>query len=143
MGQHKDLMEQWFQRVWNENDTNYIYEVCAPEMKTKGHRGRDILGPDDFIGFHGIICSLVDDIQMDIIHCVEDGDWVSVVYNFEGKKKNTDIDVKMTGSTMIRFENGKAVDVHEHVDFLKLFEALGVLPENALEMGLSGVSKIA
>lgn len=138
MGAHRALLDTWFQRVWCENDTSFIHEACDVKMTTKGHREKGLLGPDDFEEFHGIICCLVDDISMKVLRSVEDGDWISVMYEFKGKKKGTDKPVEMTGSSMLRVHDGKIIEVYEHIDFIKLFSCLDLMPENILETCLCG-----
>lgn len=131
-------MDTWFQRVWCENDPSFIHEACDISMTTKGHRERDLLGPDDFEEFYDIICNQVDDISMKILRSVEDEDWISVMYEFKGKKKGTDIPVEMTGNSMLKIQNGKIMQAFEHVDFIKYFGCLGHMPKNALEHCLCG-----
>jgi len=138
MGKYRELMDEWFQTVWNENDTSFIHKLCDKKMTTTGHREKGLLGPDDFEEFHGLICNHADDIKMKILHSVEDQDWISVMYDFKAKKKGTDTPVEMTGNTMVRFHNGKIIEAHEHVDFITFFRCLGIMPENTLEHCLSG-----
>ena len=140
MGKHSELMDEWFRRVWNENDTAFIHEACDIDMTTKGHRGRPLLGPDDFLDFHGIISALVDNIHIKVLRCIEEGDWASVLYEFSSTKKGCDTPVVFTGSSMLRIQNGKIAEVYEHVDFIEFFKRTGALPDNTLEHCLGGKS---
>lgn len=138
MGQHREFLDTWFQRVWNENDTSFIFEACDPKMTTEGHRKQGMLGPDDFVAFHGLINNLMDNVTIKVIRSVENGDWISGMYQVTGTKKGSDTPVEMTGNTMACIKNGKITEVYEHVDYVKFFTCLGMMPENTLEQCLSG-----
>jgi len=138
MGKHRKLIDTWFQKVWNEGDIAHIHATCDIDMTTKGHRGMPLRGPNDFEQFYHMILNLAKDIHIELIHSVEDENWISAIYQFHGKRRDTNTPVEMTGSTMVRIEAEKITEVYEHVDFIEFFEGLDAMPLNTLEHCLAG-----
>jgi len=133
-------MDTWFDRVWNQNDADYIDEGCDIDVTTIGHidLGKKLNGPAEFKAFHAVFCALVTDIEMRIVKSMEDGDWFSAVYTVTGKSIETGVPFETTGSTYLRMKNGKIAEVHEHFNFLDCFQKIGLLPDDTLEQCLSG-----
>ena len=138
MGKYREIMDEWFVRVWGEGDTACIYEKCAENLATTGHRGHPLSSPKEFEEFHTIISSLVKDIDMKITQSVENEEWFSMIYEFNSTSIKTGKPVTMTGSSMVRFENGKIIEAHEHANFIEFFQGLDALPVNTLELGFTG-----
>ena len=132
MGHYRELMDEWFDRVWGQNDLAFIDQVTNIDVTTKGHMGHKLKGPEDFKAFHTLITAMLDTISIKIIQSVEDDEWASFLYKVSALKKGTQEPIEVTGSSMIRFQDNKITEVHEHFDFMRFFEIIGRLPEQCL-----------
>ena len=47
------LMQRWFQEVWNEGRIQTVYDLLAPEAIARGQRAAEaeIRGPEEFVQF--------------------------------------------------------------------------------------------
>ena len=140
MGRYREIMDDWFDRVWGHNDLDHIDKLTNIDVTTNGHLGRTLKGAEDFKGFHGLITNILDDISIKILHSVEDKEWASLLYQLSGRKKDTHEAVEVTGISMIRFQNDAIIEVYEQFDFMTFFEMLGKLPEQSLEKLLTDKS---
>jgi hypothetical protein len=60
------LIQRWFQEVWNEGRVQTVYDLLAPEAIARGQRGADaeIRGPEEFVKFVHEIRGAFPDIKL-------------------------------------------------------------------------------
>lgn len=133
----REFIETWFRRVWQEGDTAAIGEMFAGGT-TKGLGAQTEMTAADFEAFHQAVNGILCDFDATVDRCVQEGDWVSALVTFSGRSKATGEKVGMTGSLMIRLENGVMHEAHNHWDFMGLWGQLGYLPPDSFEKGLAG-----
>lgn len=137
MSDGREILENWFRRVWNEQDSSAIEEMFPSPSTASGLGEQDLQGPKDFQRFQSALCSLVLDLEITIDRLVEDGTWFAAECTLSGMSKNRE-PVSIQGSTFCKIENGKILESSNHWDFMDLWVQNGLLPENCFPQGLSG-----
>lgn len=138
MSNHREVLETWYRKVWTEEDSGAIDTMLVSDTKARGLGAQIHVGPSDFKIFHENLLKLVSDIDMQIDKSMEDGDWISALCTFRAKCRRSGKPVTSTGTVFIKIVDGKLVDAYNHFDFMALYEALGLLPEDAFEKCLLG-----
>lgn len=134
----RKLFEDWFRRVWEEEDASAILELYTPEPESKALGAQTLITPDEFTVFHQCILSLLSDILISIDHCLDDGEWTSVLCTLRAKSKATGEPVMITGTVFARIREGRIVEGYDHFDFINLWGQLGILPPDCFAQGLMG-----
>ena len=138
MTTNREIIETWFRRVWNEEDTKAIDELFVVDGEVRGLGENSLIGPRDFKIFHATLCAVISDIVITVDKSIEEKDWISAVCTLKANDRKTGAPVGMTGSALIKIKNGQLVEAYNHWDFIGLFVGLGLLPSKAFEKGLSG-----
>ena len=138
MTTNREIIETWFRRVWNEEDTKAIDELFVVDGEVRGLGENSLIGPRDFKIFHATLCAVISDIVITVDKSIEEKDWISAVCTLKANDRKTGAPVGMTGSVLIKIKNGQLVEAYNHWDFIGLFVDLGLLPSKAFEKGLSG-----
>ncbi len=133
----EEFVRTWFDRVWNEDDDEAIYDMFAGG-KVEGLGAQTNLAPDDFKNFKEAMCGLINNIHVNVDKCLEGDVWISALCTLKAKAVATGERITITGNVWIRREAGKIVEAYNHFDFMGLWSQLGLLPEDALEQGLTG-----
>ncbi|MGB0958653.1 MAG: ester cyclase [Halocynthiibacter sp.] len=135
---HTELMRDWYRRVWEDEDLDAISEFFVPDMTARGLVDDVQVGPDEFKAFVMAALALVCDVKIIIEKSIEDGDWVSMLLTFKATDRNTEREISVTGQALCKIVDGKIVDAYNHLDVIRLYEKLGLLPEYTLEICLMG-----
>jgi hypothetical protein len=142
MSTRRQVVDDWFRRVWAEEDTTAIDEMFMPDGEARGLGANTLVGPAGFKRFHAALCAQLSNIVITVDKSIEEGEWISVVCTLRAKSQQTGLPVTMTGSVMVRIVDGKLTEAYNHWDFLTLFSALGSLPPRTFETALAGQSII-
>jgi ketosteroid isomerase-like protein len=134
----RSVMETWFYRVWACQETAAIDELFIPDGEARGLGANVLIGPEGFKQFHSALCGLLTDFAITIDKSIESDDWISAVCTLRARARQTGAEIEMTGSLMVRIEEGKITEAYNHWDFLGLFCQLGLLPQDSFEKGLGG-----
>ncbi|WP_282605659.1 ester cyclase [Pelagibius sp. Alg239-R121] len=151
MSSHLKIWETWCRRVWKEQDESAIDEMFITEGMARGlgphlrlatdrFQEHERIGPAGFKVFHKCFLALMNDIDIQVTHSMEAGDWISALCVFHAKKNDTNEQVKMTGTVFLKIVDDKIVEAYNHWDFFSLFEQLGLIPEESFERCLAGES---
>ncbi len=138
MKTHLEVIEEWFRRVWREEDASAIDELFIPDGNACGLGSEPLVGPEEFKGFHRLLLCLIKDVNIKVVRHMENDDWISVMAVVNGKRKDNNAPVEMTGQIWLRIVDGTLVEGHNQFDFLKLFEQLGLIPSMSFEQCLQG-----
>ena len=96
------------------------------------------VGPDEFSPFHATLLGLIEKVAVTNDLTVEQGDWLSHLVSVTAVCRKTGRMVYMHGQILLKIVDGRIVDARNHLDFMSLFEQLGVLPKRVFEDCLSG-----
>jgi steroid delta-isomerase-like uncharacterized protein len=134
---NRDAARRIIDDVWNDGDLAAVDDLFADEyvMRNPG-LPEEIRGPDGFRGVVRQFRSAFPDIDWTIEHLLDDDDMVHLHYTVRGTHEGelmgippTGESVEFTGMTLLRFEDGKAVDDWGVYDALGLMQQLGVGPD--------------
>lgn len=132
----RDILETWFRRVWQEEDLSAIDEMLAPDMQARGLREHPQIGPEEFRPFAEAMLALITDIKVNIRHHMQDGGWISALIEVNARTRNGGKPVSFTGQVLVRIRDGQLVEAYNHLDFISLYEQLGLMPEATLSQCL-------
>jgi steroid delta-isomerase-like uncharacterized protein len=128
------LMERWFQEVWNEGRIQTVYDLLAPNGVARGQRGgsSEIRGPEEFAKFVHEIRGAFPDTTLQVEDILGAGDKVvirwSAVMTHSGAAFGvpaTGKSVRTQGVTIARIKDGKIIEGWDNWDQLGLLEQIG------------------
>ena len=137
------VLETWFQDLWIEEKLDTIDKMLQPSTRVEGLRETPQVGPEEFKPFVTALLAHVRVRKVEIKHSLEDGDWITALIAMTHEARSSCKTIYHTGQVLARIEDGKIVEGYNHIDFLTLFEALGLLPEATLSICLQGKSLTA
>jgi steroid delta-isomerase-like uncharacterized protein len=146
--ENMQLMQRWFQEVWNEGRIQTVYDLLAPEAIARGQRGAEaeIRGPEEFVKFVREIREAFPDLKLIVEDILGAGDKVVVRWSAKMTHRGdalgiaaTDKTVRSRGISIARIVSGKIVEGWDNWDQLGMLQQLGAYtpPEAAI------LSKIA
>ena len=138
MSEKLDLINQWFKRVWSEQDVAAIDEMFREDGYAEGLGADPLQGPAEFKQFHAALCGLLTDFVFTVNRCVEQGDWASAHCTMVATSRASGEQVKIDGNVLVRIEKNTIMEGYNQFDFLGLWSQLGYLPKDAFALGLSG-----
>ncbi len=128
------LMERWYREVWQENKDETIYELLAPDAVLNGTNGpkEQIHGPKEFAAFAEQIRSAFAPTKIVVEDSFGVDDKVvarwsaTMIHNGNGLGvPATGKQVRITGTSIARIENGKIVEGWDNWDRLAMLEQIG------------------
>lgn len=142
MPSHRDILENWFRRVWTEEDPSAIDDMLRTDMQARGLGDQPRLGPEEFKVFHCNLLAQLKGFVITVDRTADDGDWVWALCMMKAQCRTTGKAVQISGQVLVRMEDGCLVEAYNHWDFMSLFQQLGLVPEASFERCLCG-EKIA
>jgi predicted ester cyclase len=119
----RSVVIRWFEEVWNQNRSETIEELMAPECVI--HDGsEDIHGPEGFRAFQSALRAIFADIRVQTHDVISDGDltclrWSSTMRHIPtGKRLHT------TGMSLIRFHDGQFIEAWQNWDRYGLMQQI-------------------
>jgi len=134
---HRSVVERWFEEVWNQNNPAAIDDVLAEPCEILGLAENPIRNRDEMKAFHAAMNASLDQINITIDEMIECGDQVAVIFCVSGNHRATGSPVSMNCASIAWVENEMLKRAKNVNDFLTMFVQAGVVPKNAVEMGLS------
>ncbi|MDE9449267.1 ester cyclase [Aliiroseovarius sp. Z3] len=134
---HLELLKQWYDRVWVQQDLDAIGRFFTPDIEAQGVMDFGV-GPDDFRVLAEALLAQVEISAIRFDREVELGDWVWATLTVQAVTLADRRPVQTTGQIMVRISNGQVVEAYNQIDFLTFFEQLGYLPPDSLALCLSG-----
>ncbi len=138
MADNRQVIETWFNRVWNTPDESAIDDMLVPDTEAEGLGSQALIGPEGFKTFHRHFFDMMEDIEITVNKSLESGEWIAAHISMSAKKKGTGDPIKMTGQAFVKIKDGKLVQAYNHLDFMGLYQQLGLLPDDAFECCLRG-----
>jgi len=127
------LMKRWYEEVWNQGRTETIYELVAPDCQIHGssETGGDLRGPGEFALLQAKLRSAFPNIKITVEDCFGTGDKVVARWSAEMHHTGNDLGMeatgaalKVTGATIVRFADGKAIESWDFWDKLGMFQQI-------------------
>ena len=138
MGTSAELIREWFDRVWNNNDSDFIDRGLAECCEVTGLSPEPIKTPADFHQFHTMINSIFRDLHVEVDRIMEDGDTCSGVITISAVHKPTNKPVQFQSSFFGNIRDNQICEVTNLVDYLSVLVQIGAIPGDVTEKGLMG-----
>jgi predicted SnoaL-like aldol condensation-catalyzing enzyme len=127
----RQAAEQWFEKLWNQGRRETIDSMLAPDCVI--HDGsQDIVGPDAFKSFYDNIQGVFSEVRVDPQFMIAEGDNVMVRWLSTGTEKKTGKRLEVTGMSLMRFHDGKAVEAWQNWDQYGLMQQVNPVPAKAM-----------
>ncbi|WP_197922765.1 ester cyclase [Thiosulfatihalobacter marinus] len=134
----RDILEEWYRRVWIEADLDAIDQLFSPDTQAQGLLPDLQVGPDDFRELVPMFLDMVEDPTVSLDKVMEDGDWASALYSMRVTNPANGQPVIGSGQLFARFDGDKMVETYNSFDFMSFFEQMGLLPEQSMALCLTG-----
>lgn len=133
-----DLLQRFYDRVWIGGAVAEAGSFFAPAAAAGGLMSDLALGPQEFHDFVAPMLEMLEVRRVTMEKAVEQGDWIAVMASFEATVRATGQQITGSGMLMARVEGDRIAEAFNCFDFLGFFERLGLLPEDALALCLTG-----
>ncbi len=134
----KQIIENWFRRVWVEQDLDAIDDMFKPTSKAEGVLPGFEVGPDDFREMASMYLALVEDPMVCVEKVMIDGDWAAALWTMSIVNPVSGENVTGFGQLFVRFEGDIMVEAYNNFDLVNFFEKMGFLPEQTMALCLTG-----
>lgn len=134
---HTEFIKRWFDEVWNNQNADVIDEMFAVNGKANGltdENGNTIIGPAGYRPFHQKFISAFPDLKVTVEDAITEGDKIAVRCRVNATHCGEGIGVtpcntpvEFTFMSIVRIENGKIAEAWNNVDFMHMYQQLGVL----------------
>ncbi len=131
---NRDVVETWFEQVWNEGDEATIDRLMSPATKFHGLPGGPIVGPEAFKPFFQTFRQAFPDIRVRVLHTVCEGDLVAChcgvtgTHSGPGLGEPTGSRIDIDGMALAVVRDGQLQEGWNSFDFLALYQQIGLLP---------------
>lgn len=128
------LMKRWFQEVWNEGKLQTVHDLLHPDGVAIGQAGPQaaLRGPAEFALFVQRIRGAFPDIRTVIEDAFGAGDKVVVRWSATMTHRGGDLGVpatgkpvRITGTSIVRIQNGQVVEGWDNWDQMAMLEQIG------------------
>jgi predicted ester cyclase len=131
-----NLLERWFEEVWNKGRESAIDEMASEDIVSHGltdAQGQTVSSRAKFHEFWRQFRSAFPDIRVEVHDAMVEGDKVMVRCTAYGTHRGEGIssmmpthkDVRFSGMVVARVSNNQLVEVWDNWDFLSLYTQLG------------------
>ena len=121
--QNKQIMVRWFEEVWNQGRRETIHELFAEEGVL--HDGTTVYrGPDEFCRFFDTFRSQFSDFRTTPVISLAEGDLACLHWSISFRHKASDKPLSVTGTSVVRFQNGKLIEGWQNWDAASLYAQL-------------------
>ena len=126
----KQLVRDWFERVWNQLDPAAIDELMSPDCEMLG-LGQTVLGPEGFKAIQSQYSSAFDQIHVEPVELVGEDTIVAGTGRFSAKHKTSGLEVDFFFGYSAKCANGQVVWVRNVVDNASMLAQLHLLDESS------------
>lgn len=134
-----ELLKTWNRRVWSQQDRTAISDLMAADCVIYGLGKQTLNGPTLFAEFHARLCRLFVNTEVVVLQYMEQDDWLCAICEVRTESTKNGKIFSMSGAMHCRVQDDKFVEAFNQFDFLGLFAQMGLLPEDVLFRGLSGL----
>jgi hypothetical protein len=134
----ESVLAQWFRRAWNEKDESVIDDLGHSEVISHGLSG-DIVGKENWrTQFYRPMWQSFDKVDVEVLDEVISGDKIFARLKAELVPKGQSESIQMTGTCLVRLQDGKMAEAWDHWDFLGLLEKMRFFPVSSFQRALTG-----
>lgn len=129
-----DVMETWFEEVWNQGQEATIDRLFAPNGVVHGLPGGDVCGPSGFRSVFQAFRGTFPDIRVAVEKTVTEGDTVAVLCRVTGTHTGASMGMPPTGRrvdfqgvVIARVSDGLLQEGWNCFDFLTMYQQIGAV----------------
>jgi steroid delta-isomerase-like uncharacterized protein len=130
--ENKALAQRFFEEVWNQGNLDVIDEMVAAEFVRHNPSSWEpsvIEGSEAFKEYVANIRTTYPDFSVEVQNRIAEGDMVAASWTATGTDKDSNKQFSVTGMSMTRYADGKAVEEWMTFDTHTLMQQLGMVPE--------------
>lgn len=131
-----EIQASFFEDVWNKGNIDAIFKYF--DGTATGLGIADEIDPVAYLDFFNAFQAAMKDIRIELLDGNQFGDRISVRVLISARAKRRDRAVILECAGWARYHQEKIVEAENFIDFVDLFRQLGVVPEEAVELGLAG-----
>ena len=131
-------LEAYFERIWVQGNLDALPDLLAPDARTRGIMGDVPFDAAELTELVKMVRALLGPITVTFPTVIEQDDWLSALVEIKSHAAHNGDPVHVFSQVIVRFCDGRMVEIYSGVDSLTLFEQLGLLPENAMAVMLGG-----
>lgn len=113
--QNKHLVLRWFEEVWNQGRRETIFELF-PDTGILHDGPRDMRGPNEFCAFYDQLRADFADFAISPVVSLSEGDLTCLHWTAEFVHKPTSRRIKITGTSIVRVEDGLFTEAWQNWD---------------------------
>jgi predicted SnoaL-like aldol condensation-catalyzing enzyme len=121
--QNKLLVIRWFDEVWNHGRRETIFELLS-ESAILHDGAEQYRGPEEFACFHDSLRSQFSNFKITPIISLAEGDHACVHWSCSMIHTATQKALQLTGTSVVRIENGRFVEAWQNWDAAYLYAQL-------------------
>lgn len=138
MSDHLRQLEELLRAVWIDEHPERMTEFFNPATGVQGLIPHLLLPPSESIEFVRAMMAHVQCNAVEVLNAVEQNDWLATTVQFQSVRRDTGAPIDTISMIMTRRQDGRFVECYNTFDFMAFFEALDLVPTNALALCLSG-----
>jgi predicted SnoaL-like aldol condensation-catalyzing enzyme len=117
--QAKQLLIRWFEEVWNQSRRETIFHLIAPGAVI--HDGaNERRGPEEFARFYDDLRAQFSDFRITPVVALAEGNLACLHWSASFRHTATGKPVKITGTSVVRVEEGRFVEGWQNWDAASL-----------------------
>jgi steroid delta-isomerase-like uncharacterized protein len=126
---NKQLVQRWFDEVWNQGSPATIHELFHPDGKAHGfpEPSAILTGPSEFTQAHSLFKEAFSNIKVHLDEVIAEGDnvaarWTATITHtgqalgFPPTNRTT----SFSGTSFMHFKDGKIAEAWNHMDFTRV-----------------------
>lgn len=120
----KEVLVEWFERVWNSHDKDTIPVLMANDAVAHLAGGVQARGAGEFSGFHDALLGAFPDLSVEILRVVGDETQACLHWEVHGTHKGefagiapTDRPVRFSGMSFVTVRDGKIIEGWDSWDY--------------------------
>lgn len=133
-----EVVKQWFHDLWERADAAAINALSQSD--TVIHGAITDLGAtrNDYSDMVMALNGLLNNITFEYITPLEQGDLVAAQLLVRAQAPRSNTPIRFSGQFIARVTEGKLAEITATIDYMKMFEQLGQIPEESLAICLTG-----
>ncbi len=126
---NQQLVQRWFDEVWNQGNPTTIDELMLPDGKAHGfpEPSAILIGPSEFKQAHALFKEAFSNISVNVDEIIADADHVAarwtVTVTHTGQALGfppTGRTASFSGTSFLHIEQGKIAEAWNHMDFTRV-----------------------
>lgn len=120
-----NLLQKWYDEVWNNANENYIDEMMHKDVIIHGlDSAGTTQGVENFHQFYKNFRLTFPKVQISLDHLFHDNEMATAYCTVTGRSIKAR-EVSFSGLSVARYKEGKLVETWNNFDFLKMYQQLG------------------